>query len=263
MSEKSFTNNIQYVTEKEFMKLTYEKREKEEQVLHPMIIRDYAKSWPVIYEGKSFSDIANSNSNNECIVPLEMGGNYMSPSFKRIFVEFREFASFLDLNERNIEVNDTHEHFYLAQHDLSNPELKFLNDHIIEPAGLIKHIGKGMIQNSNIWMGLKGVSSPCHFDPFHNIKVQVKGEKRIVLYPPVVAKYLYLATGTLQNNSTTVPNGDPSDENLYEVYPLLKEANKHKVETILQPGDALYIPYKYFHFVYSKTNTLSVNWWFL
>lgn len=36
----------------------------------------------------------------------------------------------------------------------------------------------------NLWIGQRGVTTPCHFDGYHNMYVQIAGSKRFVLYPP-------------------------------------------------------------------------------
>lgn len=36
----------------------------------------------------------------------------------------------------------------------------------------------------NLWIGQRGITTPCHFDGYHNMYVQIAGSKRFVLYPP-------------------------------------------------------------------------------
>ena len=265
------TKKIESITQKEFQNLALSSASSSASsssaaaasLLPPLIIKDYLSSWPIIQEKKSFSDIVNANNNQELIVPIEIGGNYMSESFSRIQLDFKEFASFLDLNSNDIHENLKNEHLYLAQHCLSNYDFLLKNNNIIEPKELIKNIGRGIIQNGNIWMGTKSSSSPCHNDPFHNIIIQIKGQKQFTIYPPEVEPYLYLAKGTVQKNTVTIPTGDPSDASLFEKYPLLVYANKEKMQVTLQEGEALYMPLKYYHGIKNLTNSLSFNWFFL
>ena len=124
IGRRLFSIRVKSITQEEFQNLALSSS-----LLPPLIIKDYASSWPIITEKKSFSAIANANNNEEeLIVPIEFGGNYMSESFNRIQLDFKEFASFLDLNSNDINENLKNQHLYLAQHDLSNYEFLLGNN---------------------------------------------------------------------------------------------------------------------------------------
>ena len=46
-----------------------------------------------------------------------------------------------------------------------------------------------------------------------------------------------------------------------ERYPLYRVAERQRMELILEPGDALYIPALWWHAVESLDTTVSVNFW--
>ena len=48
-----------------------------------------------------------------------------------------------------------------------------------------------------------------------------------------------------------------------EKFPLVAEANQHAHETVLEPGEALYLPKKYWHHCRTLTLNMCVNFWWL
>lgn len=92
------------------------------------------------------------------------------------------------------------------------------------------------------------ISSPglqlwTHYDIMDNLLAQVTGRKRVVLYSPKDALYLYL-TG----DKSEVLDIDTPD---LQLYPEFVKASRY--ECILEPGDLLFIPALWFH------NTLALQ----
>lgn len=79
--------------------------------------------------------------------------------------------------------------------------------------------------------------------------VQVKGTKRVVLFSPKDALYLYLS-----GDKSAVLDIDQPDT---DKYPLFQRALRY--ECILQPGDVLFIPALWFHNVLSMDFSVAVN----
>ena len=86
---------------------------------------------------------------------------------------------------------------------------------------------------------------------------QIIGEKKIILFDPKDSNYLYPALGTKQPNTSLVDIETPS----IEKFPLFSKAKA--IEVTLRPGDALFIPFKYWHYCKSLSNSCSVNFWWL
>ncbi|RXM27808.1 tRNA wybutosine-synthesizing protein 5 [Acipenser ruthenus] len=92
------------------------------------------------------------------------------------------------------------------------------------------------------------ISSPglqlwTHYDVMDNLLVQVTGRKRVVLYSPRDAPYLYLS-----GDKSEVLDVDHPDLNRYPEF-----VKARRYECCLEPGDILFIPALWFH------NTLALQ----
>ena len=81
------------------------------------------------------------------------------------------------------------------------------------------------------------------------------GEKYVRLYDEQYSKSLYVYEGNILKNTSKL-DVDNLD---YDKYPLAKDVPY--TETILKPGQMLYIPPKCWHFVKSLATSFSVSFW--
>lgn len=72
-----------------------------------------------------------------------------------------------------------------------------------------------------------------------NVLCQIQGLKRIILYPPSDVSIFNLAPGASSSSINVF------DDNAPKKFPCLKQA--HPVESILKPGEVLYIPPFWLH----------------
>ncbi|KAL3680095.1 hypothetical protein R1sor_023051 [Riccia sorocarpa] len=114
------------------------------------------------------------------------------------------------------------------------------------------------VWNVNLWMSMKSSRSSTHYDPYHNILCVVAGEKRVTLWPPSAAPYLYpLPVYGEASNHSGVDIVAPD----YNIHPLFKKALQRAKMVTLQPGDALFIPEGWYHQVDNVGTTIAVNFW--
>ncbi|CAJ0627751.1 16441_t:CDS:2 [Entrophospora sp. SA101] len=109
----------------------------------------------------------------------------------------------------------------------------------------------------NAWFGPKGTISPMHTDPYHNLLAQVVGKKYIRLYSPEETTNLYPfeQDGFLGNTSQV-------DVEVPDLERFSRFASAKYQECILEPGELLYIPPGWWHYVKSLTISFSVSFWF-
>ena len=145
----------------------------------------------------------------------------------------------------------------------------------------------------NAWFGPCRTESPLHHDPYHNLLAQVVGSflrlsrilnrprivligyKYVRLYHPSESSKLYPREGRMSNNRSSSQMIHYSSLNkVTEVlvaisyvdlcnvdqfkYPLVKEAAYS--ECILGPGDMLFIPRWYWHFVKAVDVETATEW---
>lgn len=110
-----------------------------------------------------------------------------------------------------------------------------------------------------IWIG-NHVTTPAHFDEFHNIAVVACGRRRFTLLPPSQVCNLYVGPLDFAPTGAAISMAplDPVDVR----FPRLKQAMEHALVAELEPGDAIFIPPVWWHHVESleQLNAL-VNWW--
>ncbi|HVZ17631.1 MAG TPA: cupin-like domain-containing protein, partial [Terriglobales bacterium] len=96
----------------------------------------------------------------------------------------------------------------------------------------------------------------------HNIACAVAGRRRFTLFPPDQLSNLYIGPfeHTLAGPPVSMVRLEDPD---FERYPRFREALSHAVVADLDPGDALYIPYCWWHHVRSLEpfNVLVNYWW--
>merc|ERR1712071_179753 len=130
-----------------------------------------------------------------------------------------------------------------------------------------------------IWFGPYGTVSPLHYDPLDNLYMQMVGSKHILLYAPSDSmgnntdkysdfddhdqdyhkdsNWYYAGANGEQYNTSPINVEDP-DLNLYPNFARAPPA----MEGIVNPGDVVYIPKKWWHHVRSLKTSISVNtWW--
>ncbi|XP_044730430.1 HSPB1-associated protein 1, partial [Chrysoperla carnea] len=108
---------------------------------------------------------------------------------------------------------------------------------------------------STIWIGSKGAHTPCHIDTYeNNLVLQVFGEKKWILFPP---------------NTDLKPTRIPYEESsIYSkinfFHPDMNDliGLKGGREVLLKPGDVLFVPQGWWHYVENVSNVaISINVW--
>ena len=255
--------------------------------LKPQLITSSLTHWPALSTRpwSSPSYLFKVTLGGRRLVPVELGRSYTDEGWGQTIIPFRDFMDKYILDPEGSEGIG-----YLAQHDLFKqiPALRkdiAVPDHCYtDPPGpkegeplyeKVKEQKKLEEPLLNAWLGPAGTVSPLHTDPYHNILCQVVGRKYVRLYAPAETHKLYPRgieeMGIDMSNTSSVPV--EMVEKSLEVGEELKDDKKKEkekfglfetadyVETILEEGEALYIPVGWWHYVRALTVSFNVSFW--
>ena len=111
-----------------------------------------------------------------------------------------------------------------------------------------------------IWLGNRIRVAP-HYDLMENVGVCLAGRRRFTVFPPEQLANMYPGPFELTPAGTPVSMVDPHAPDL-ERYPGYAEAWAHARQATLGPGDAVYLPYAWWHGVEAlEPVSILVNYW--
>lgn len=237
----------------------------------PVVIRNAVHHWPALdpESGRKWSLQYLNQKIGHRTVPVEIGTKYTDQCWSQRLMTVNEFMN--DYVIENVAQTGSKEKGYLAQHDLFHqiPELRkdicipdFCSVRIDDDVNPDDSSGQGEGEaiETNVWFGPSGTVSPLHFDPKHNILVQVSGSKYIRIYDsktPADIIYPHAQDSLLRNTSRV--DVEDVDEERFPEFP--RRASNFMWETIVQDGDAIFIPRHAWHFVKSLTISCSISFW--
>lgn len=228
----------------------------------PVVARAACSTWPAV---KRWDDAAfwQNSAVGQRFVPVEMD-YWIDQGFE--IMTIRNFVQHCFAAEGRVEpAPGLSGGGYIAQHLLLE-QIPALAADVLTPDWAL--CGPEEYLSRHVFFGPKGTVTPLHFDPYENAFVQVVGAKYLRLYPPSVAPCLYArADGDVLSNNSTV---EPADLLLGEAagayggeagrFPALLEAEF--VEVVLEPGDLLFLPKGWWHYVKSLSTSISVAYHF-
>ncbi|NDJ21053.1 cupin-like domain-containing protein [Nostoc sp. B(2019)] len=228
----------------------------------PFIVEDVAKHWGACKKWSHDYLIKHCGNNP---VPVRFYKKYFWDDHKNFSYEdgydpkqemkFQEYINNYIENRVNKNNNAQDVECYLSE--------AYFEDRFPEIVGDVTYPGyfnrKAFV---TLWYGLssKNFSSTTtlHFDPLHNIFAQIRGRKRILLFPP--SNYLSFyppleaSSGAAYNSKV---NPDLSNLELFPKFPW-----QERIEVILQPGEILYIPPFWWHHVTAVDENISLSFWY-
>lgn len=107
---------------------------------------------------------------------------------------------------------------------------------------------------TSIWLGTTGTRSGLHFDRRDNFLAQIAGRKKVFLAAPDQARRLYPIKDMFEKSSV-----DPEAPD-YRAHPRFRDAVL--MEETLAPGEILFIPRLWWHYLRSLEPSISLNHWY-
>ncbi|XP_012635568.2 bifunctional peptidase and arginyl-hydroxylase JMJD5 isoform X1 [Microcebus murinus] len=210
----------------------------------PVILEGVADHWPCMkkWSLEYIQEVAGCRT-----VPVEVGSRYTDEEWSQTLMTVSEFISkYIVSKPRDIG--------YLAQHQLFD-QIPELRQDISIPDYCCLGTGEEEEITINAWFGPQGTVSPLHQDPQQNFLAQVMGRKYIRLYSPQESEALYPHDTHLLHNTSQVDVENPD----LEKFPKFAEAPFQSC--VLSPGEILFIPVKYWHYVRALDLSFSVSFW--
>ena len=228
----------------------------------PVVLRGYAKHWPAVHEGlQSPRDMINylgaqfAGQDIEVFTaPEELQGQFFYGS---------------DARQHNFDKNNEHFHSFLRK---LHESVKTNNKSALYTGAL--RVDKNfptLLQENNIalphqnaiarlWIGNE-TTVPTHYDLSENLICVVAGRRKVTLFPPEQIENLYI--GPLENTLAGQPISMVTLENPdLNRFPRYEKALESAQTTILLPGDALFIPYFWWHQIQAlESFNVMVNFW--
>ncbi|XP_046570365.1 HSPB1-associated protein 1 homolog isoform X2 [Haliotis rubra] len=144
-------------------------------------------------------------------------------------------------------------------------DYKYMSDMFEDCSDLLKSVDWSVFglsgrdgKDSTIWIGSEGASTPCHYDTYgYNLVAQIHGRKRWHLFPPSSTEALYPTRLPYEESSvfSEVNVGQPD----LGRHPRFKESQA--VVVTLEPGQVLYVPCHWWHYVECLQTAISINTW--
>jgi len=229
----------------------------------PAVLRGLVANWPLVRKGREsaaaavdYLQVLNAGTQVEYLAGeprikgrFSYNGNMTGENFSRLRAKFADVLRLMLAGAEQAEPPALSiQALSIAKH---LPELELHNSLGLPPAGT----------RPTIWIG-NASTVAAHYDCKDNIGCVAAGRRRFVLFPPEQLANLYV--GPLHSTPQGVPISlvDIAQPDLAR-FPKFEQAWEAAQTAELGPGDALYIPYMWWHGVQSLApfNILVNYWW--
>jgi lysine-specific demethylase 8 len=216
----------------------------------PVILRGAANDWPArkLWDRDYLKNIV-----GPAVLTVERGPNGVHPDLTTIGLSGQEqvsFSEYVDAIWSGDEVAKTRfvigDKAAILNHDGQTPGEHFgplMGDVIVPP-----FFDRKALRFIGFWLSARGVLSWLHYDNdgLPHLNAQVKGRKRVVLYPPGQAALLYpfLYTGDEGGTYSQFSQVDVEEPDLRR-FPAFARAQRFA--GMLEEGDMLFIPPLWYH----------------
>ena len=109
-----------------------------------------------------------------------------------------------------------------------------------------------LLSEGAVWLSGAGTINPLHYDFTSALMAGVVGEKRYVLFPFRDGRWLGTRASRLLWRTASL---DPSTATAGAL------AHTTPYEHVLRPGELLFIPYRWWHYMETSVFSASVSWW--
>jgi hypothetical protein len=229
----------------------------------PAIFRGLARDWPAVQAGRTSAEAAIAYLKRfsqpgpapALVGDPEIEGHFFyTPDLKQL--NFQRGTTPLDpFLDRLLRDQRTVRPYAMAVQSLVLPE--FLPGFVEE--NRIDLVGRESVPR--IWIG-NAITVATHFDKMENIGIVMTGRRRFTVFPPEQIGNLYPGPFELTPAGVPISLVDATAPDL-DRYPRFADAMATAQTALLEPGDAIYLPFHWWHGVESldPVNAFVNYWW--
>lgn len=229
----------------------------------PAVLRGLGADWPAVRAAREGADAAVAYLKrfshpapvNAIVGGPEIAGRFFyTPDLKGL--NFTRGKSPLDpFLDRLLRDRDAERPYAMAVQSVPAGELL---------PGFERENATGLVDASvapRLWLG-NAIRVATHYDLQENIGAVIAGRRRFTLFPPDQLANLYMGPLELTPAGTPISLVDPADPDL-DRFPRFADALSAAQTATLEPGDAIYIPFHWWHAVDSldPVNVFMNYWW--
>ena len=228
----------------------------------PVVLRGLASDWPAVRAARESDEALVAYMNGfatgrpvaAIVGPPEIGGRFYYSEDMRGLNFQRGTSTLGALLEGLLKNRGTERPHAVAIQSEIIPQLM----PGFERANAIDLVGAEVAPRA--WIGNRIRVAP-HYDLMENIGIVVAGRRRFTVFPPDQLPNLYPGPFELTPAGTPISLVDLEAPDL-ERFPRFAEAAAHAQTATLEPGDAVYLPFHWWHAVDSLAPfNLFVNYW--
>jgi hypothetical protein len=229
----------------------------------PAVLRGLLRDWPAVQAG-----CQSRTSVVDYFTRLDAGATVTAmvgpPEIEGRFFYTDDFKGF-NFGSKNVSIGTALDAFVSLAEDPQPPAIALQAMHVPDLMPAFSLENTMPLLNSDVeprmWISNRSMIA-THFDNNHNIACVVSGSRRFTVFPPEQVGNLYLGPLLMTPGGTPISVVDLREPD-YEKFPKFREALESAQETVLEPGDAIYIPILWWHGVESldPLNILVNYWW--
>ena len=229
----------------------------------PAVMRGLIRDWPAVQAGRQ-----SPASVVEYFTPLDAGHTITAmiapPDAKGRFFYTDDFKGF-NFGSKNVSIGAALDTFLSLAEAPEPPAIALQAMHVPDlMPGFLQDNAMPLLDSDiapRMWISNRSTIA-THFDNNHNIACVVSGSRRFTVFPPEQVSNLYLGPLLKTPGGTPISIVDLREPD-YTRFPRFRQALEAAQETVLEPGDAIYIPILWWHGVESldPLNILVNYWW--
>lgn len=211
----------------------------------PVVLTDVAWDWPAMHRW-SPADLRERFGHLDVDVQVGREGDALFEQNKAALRQRMKVSAFVD---RVLEGGATNDH-YLTANDEMLRRAEFLP--LLQDIGSMPPLCDPALlpTAASFWFGPAGTRTPLHHDTLMLFHTQVVGRKRWRFVSPLQTPLLYNRMGVYSPIDLDAPD--------FQRYPRLREAVV--LETVLEPGDTLFLPLGWWHQVTALEMSMSFSY---